>query len=56
MNADNQRLLEIKRFKQGYANLMDNSGSIDEILEYKSKIEELEKEEKEILGRCDVRI
>lgn len=56
MNLDNRRLMEIQEFKQEYAKLMANSRSIDEILNYQIKFEELEKEEKGILGRCDVRI
>ena len=56
MNADNQRLREIKKFKQGYYDLMDKSESISEIMDYQSKIDELTKEEKGILERCDVKI
>ena len=54
MNKDNQRLLEIKRFKQGYQKLMDEATTLSDILEYHKKIKELEKEEKEILSRFDV--
>ena len=54
MNADNQRLREIRRFKEGYQKLMDESETMSEILDYKKKIDELEREEKEILERFDV--
>ena len=54
MNKDNQRLLEIKQYKNAYYKLMDKAETLTDILEYKSKIDELETEEKEILERFDV--
>ena len=56
MNMDNRRLKEIQEYKMGYQNLMDKSETLGDILDYNEKIKELEKEEKEILERCDVRI
>lgn len=56
MNADNRRLREIKQYKNAYQHLMDKSMRITEIFEFDEKIKELEKEEKEILARCDVKI
>ena len=56
MNLDNRRLKEIREFKNAYQTLMDKSIAFHEIEEYNYKIKELEKEEKEILGRCDVKI
>lgn len=54
MNLDNRRLKEIREFKTAYQTLMDKSSAFHEIEEYNCKIKELEKEEKEILERCDV--
>ena len=54
MNKDNQRLLEIKQYKNAYYKLMDKAETLTDILEYQSKIDELETEEKEILERFDV--
>ena len=53
MNIDNRRLKEIQRQLKAYHTLLEFS-DISESLMYQSKIEELEKEEKEILKRCDV--
>lgn len=53
MNIDNRRLKEIQRQLKAYHTLLEFS-DISESLIYQSKIEELEKEEKEILKRCDV--
>lgn len=54
MNMDNRRLTEIQQYKNAYTRLMDKSETFHEIEEYNRKIQELEKEEKEILERCDV--
>ena len=56
MNLDNRRLKEIREFKNAYHTLMDKSSAFHEIEEYNCKIKELEKEEKEILERFDVKI
>ena len=50
MNMDNTRLREIQEFKTVYYKEMDKSKTINE------RINELEKEEKEILARGGVKI
>ena len=54
MNLDNRRLREIQQEKTVWANLLDNAESINDCLTYQGKLDILEKEEKEILERCDV--
>ena len=55
MNIDNRRLKEIQSQIQAYYTLLKcDDSTISERLTYKSKIECLEKEEKQILKRCDV--
>lgn len=56
MNMDNQRLREIQREKIVYEDLLDKSESITDCLIYQERLDELSSEEKDILGRCDVRI
>lgn len=56
MNLDNQRLAAIKRALSVYYYKLDKADSISECIDIKEKIDELEKEEKQILERCDVRI
>lgn len=56
MNIDNQRLLEIQQLKKGYAKNRDKAESMHEMFKYQHMIDEIEKEEIEILNRCDVRI
>ena len=53
---DNQRLREIQREKIVYEDLLDKSESITDCLIYQERLDELSSEEKDILGRCDVRI
>lgn len=53
MNLDNQRLREIQRFKNAYANELEKADTISDCIILKNKIDELEKEELEILIRCD---
>ena len=54
MNLDNQRLLEIKLMLSAYYNELKHSDSISECLQIQEHIDELEKEETEILERFDV--
>ena len=56
MNIDNRRLREIQRQIQAYKTLVDCSTSIHESLVYQGKLEALEREEKEILARYDVKV
>ena len=56
MNLNNQRLKEIQELKSGYTQLMLDAPTMTEAFEYQTKYVELEKEETEILKRCDVRI
>ncbi len=51
-----QRLHEIRALKKHYANKMEKSENIGEMLNLKLKIDELTNEEKDILRRCDVEI
>ena len=53
MNLDNQRLQEIKEMLSIYYSELNKADSISEC-QIKAHIDELEKEEKEILKRCDV--
>lgn len=53
MNFDNQRLREIQTEKQAYYKLSDESESIHDMLHFHKQIKSLEKEEREILKRCD---
>lgn len=54
MNVDNRRLREIQQEIKAYQRLLVESDSISDCLIYRGKLECLEKEEKEILKRCDV--
>ena len=56
MNMDNRRLRELQREIKEYYDALDKADSIEECLIYQGKIEILEKEEKEILAKCDVRV
>ena len=56
MNMDNQRLKEIQLFKNAYGNELVKAESIEDCLIIQSKIDELEKEEIEILGGCSVEV
>ena len=56
MNLDNQRLSEIKMLLSAYYHELDKSDSISDCLKIQGHIDELEKEEKQILKRCDVLI
>ena len=53
MNIDNRQLKDIQRQIKAYNTLIECSNSIEESLQYQSKLEELECEEHEILKRCD---
>jgi len=54
MNLDNRRLLEIQKEKKLFKVLLDESESVSDCLTYQGKLDLLEKEEKDILERCDV--
>ena len=56
MNKDNQRLKDIQILKKGYTYKMLEAETMTEEFEYQNKYNKLEKEEKEILKRCDVKI
>ena len=56
MNQDNRRLQEIQVFKNAYNHELDRSESITDCLRIQGYIDELEKEEKEILERGGVQI
>ena len=56
MNKDNTRLREIQQFKSAYYHEMDKSESITDCLRIQTYIEELEREEKEILARGGVNL
>ena len=55
MNIDNRRLREVQRQLKAYRTLLEFS-DISESLIYQGKIEALEREEKEILKRYDVKV
>ena len=54
MNLDNQRLREIQQLKHVYGLELDKSETINDCLIIQNHIEELEREEKEILSRGGV--
>ena len=54
MNADNQRLKDIQRFKNAYEHELDKSETITDCLRIQGYIDDLDKEEKEILSRNGV--
>lgn len=54
MNLDEKRLKEIQDEKRAYNSLLDKAESISECITYKTRIDELNKEEIDILKRCDV--
>ena len=54
MNIDNQRLQDIKELKNAYNVLLDKSDTMEDCIHYQGKLDELEKEEKQILKRFDV--
>ena len=56
MNADNQRLKEIQVFKLAYGNELSRAETIEDCLILQSKIDMSEKEEIEILRRCNIEV
>ncbi len=54
MNIDNRRLREVQSELKAYHKLLNETDSIHDSLVYQGKIESLEREEKQILERCDV--
>lgn len=57
MNIDNRRLREVQRQINAYRTLMDcEDADINERLIYQGKIESLEREEKSILKRYEVKV
>ena len=53
MNLDEKRLKEIQGEKRSYHALLKQAESISECITYKARIDELDKEEIDILKRCD---
>ena len=56
MNLDNRRLTEIQKEKRLFTVLLENSDSKTDCLTYQGKLDILEKEERDILARCDVKV
>ena len=56
MNLDNRRLKEIQSEKLVWQDQLSKCESISDCLAYQGKIDILEKEELEILKRCDVNV
>jgi len=56
MNMDNRRLKEIQQEKIVWQDQLDKAKTKSDYLAFQGKIEILEKEEKEILKRCDVHV
>ena len=54
MNLDNQRLKDIQIFKSMYHKQLKKADTISDCLMIQKHIDRLEKEEAEILKRCDV--
>ena len=56
LNIDNRRLRQIQREKRMYQGLRDKSTKENDRQIYQGKLECIEKEEREILRRCRVKI
>jgi len=56
MNLDNRRLKEIQQEKLVWQDQLNKCESISECFAFQGKLDILEKEEKEILKRCDVNV
>jgi len=56
MNSDNRRLREIQQEKKVWQDQLNKCESISECFAFQGKLDILEKEEKEILKRCDVNV
>ena len=56
MNMDNRRLKEIQQEKLVWQDQLNKCESISECFAFQGKLDILEKEEKEILKRCDVNV
>lgn len=56
MNIDNRRLKEIQAEKLVWQDQLNKCESISEGFAFQGKLDTLEKEEKEILKRCDVNV
>ena len=56
MNIDNRRLKEIQAEKLVWQDQLNKSDSISDCLAFQGKLDILEKEERDILARCDVKI
>lgn len=54
MNIDNQRLREIQQFKNAYYRELDKSETVTDCLRIQCYIDDLEREEREILERGGV--
>ena len=56
MNIDNRRLREVQRQIKAYKTLIELDADVGESIVYQGKLEALEREEKEILKRYDVKV
>ena len=56
MNLENRRLQEIQQEKLFWQDHLSKCDTISDCLAFQGKIDILEKEEKEILKRCDVHV
>ena len=56
MNQDNRRLKEIQAEKLVWQDQLNKCETISDCLAFQGKIDILEKEEKQILKRCDVHV
>ena len=56
MNLQNRRLKEIQLEKKIWTNQLQKCESISECFAFQGKLDLLEKEEREILKRCDVHV
>lgn len=56
MNFDNQRLKDIQLFKKIYYKEFEKAETVSDCVNIRAHIDELEKEEKEILERFDVKL
>lgn len=56
MNPENRRLKEIQAEKLVWQDQLNKSDSISDCLTFQGKIDILEKEERDILARCDVKL
>lgn len=56
MNQDNRRLEQIQREKLVWQDQLNKAKNMSDCLAFQGKLDILEKEEKDILARCDVKL